>query len=53
MSGSREERKILDYQIHMDILASNLSKALTLQTFISDVVDLEAQSTKEIQKGKF
>ena len=37
----------------MDVLANNLSKALILQTFVSDIVDLEAQSTLAIEKGRF
>ena len=53
MKGSTEERKILDYQLHQDVLTNNLSKALILQTFVSDIVDLEAQSTIEIEKGRF
>ena len=39
MKGSTEERKILDYQLHQDVLTNNLSKALILQTFVSDIVD--------------
>lgn len=41
IKGSDDERKLMDYQLHMDTVISNLSKALVFNMASSDLADLE------------
>lgn len=53
IKGSDEERQLLDYQLHQDTLSKHLSIAMTLHLVISDLINLETQSSIEIQNGSF
>lgn len=53
IKGSDDERQLLDYQLHQDTLSKHLSIAMTLHLVISDLINLETQSSVEIQNGSF
>lgn len=53
IKGSEQERKLLDYQLHMDTLASNLSRALVLQLVVGELGKLESQSQQAVLRGSF
>ena len=43
----------MDYQLHMDTVTSNLSKALVFEMVVADLADLEGQSQREVANGSF
>ena len=53
IKGSDDERKLMDYQLHMDTVTSNLSKALVFEMVVADLADLEGQSQREVANGSF
>ena len=53
IKGSEEERPLLDYQLHMDTLAKHLCISLVIHLTTYDLINLEVQSTKEVQNGNF
>ena len=53
IKGSEEERKLLDYQLHMDTICKQLSNAITINQVMQDLIKLEGQSQREISNGSF
>lgn len=41
---SQQERKLLDYTLHMDTLAQHLCRAITLELTVREVSELDLQS---------
>ena len=54
IKGSTQERKLLDYQTHMDILASNISNGLVIQMTARELVEkIVKESNKQIMEDEF
>ena len=51
--GTDQERKLLDYQLHMDTVGSNLCKGLMLQLVVADIAEVEVQSQIEVENGSY
>lgn len=53
ISGSKQERKLLDYQTHMAILGPQLANAYTFSIVARNLRELNIEAVKEMQNGKF
>ena len=53
IKGSDQERKLLDYQLHMDTVSQHLCRAIVLELTVGEVGALELQSQREVENGSF
>ena len=51
--GSKEERKLLDYQVHMEILGKQIGNSFTIFLTYNYINDLKTKSDKEFEEGDF
>ena len=52
-SGTKEERKLLDYQVHMELLGRNVSNAAALFLVGRTIDDLFQKCKVEFAEGNF
>ena len=53
IKGSDDERKLMDYQLHMDTIMSNLCKAIVFSLVVADLAEVEGKSQREVANGSF
>ena len=51
--GSKLERKLLDYQIHQETIAKNMSNGIAIVCISKAIKDLHTRSMKEFEDGNF